>query len=476
VKKNRRSLLYYYLHLSTIPDEKRFFVKDAGSRKNVAMLDEAFVAEHLVPGVVFIARGKPWKVLSVSDDEVVVEASQHSEGAVPDWEGEESPVEEAVAQEGARVLGSLCAGKLPAAEAREQLKLSPSAAKELEGFSAKQAKFFTPSPTELVLETRGAFLVLHSFHGLRCNQALARALSFLLTGQMGASVRVHATPYAVLFEFAGNAPVQKFEQTLRSLKSSEFEHFLRAGLTGTPLFRWRWTHVAKRFGFLRKDAELSAIGIRKLAENTRDSVLWQEAFAELFFDDFDADAAADLLHELEKGTARLLLLSSKEHWSPLAKLLLEHGGLGELLQPQEPTEQLLEAFKEHVLGERSGLVCLFCGSTWSRKVREHPEHLKCPQCGSNQVTLEEYKEVADLQRQKKALKPDERRKLEEALRVASHISAYGKRALAAFATYGVGPESASRVLSRLRPSERELYGDLYAAQINFIKTRRFWKV
>jgi ATP-dependent Lhr-like helicase len=476
LQRTRRTLLYYYENLSTIPDERRFFVKDAGTRKNVALLDEGFVAEHLAPGVAFIARGKPWRVLSVSEDEVVVEASQTSEGAVPDWEGEEIPVEESVAQAAAEVLEGLCRGKLSEAGLHARLRLSPAAARELRSYAERQKPFFIPSPGELVVESRENLLVLHSFRGLRCNGALARALSFVLAGSLGSSVRVHATPYAVLFEFGGPAPVQKFERALRALRGAEFERFLRAGLTGTPLFRWRWTHVAKRFGYLRKDADLSGIGLRKLVENTRDSPLWREAFEELFFDDFDAAAAARLLEGLEAGSVDLTLLPPREKWSPLARSLLENGGLGELLQPQEPTEQLLAAFREHVLSQRSGLLCLYCGASWSREVRAHPEPVACPACGSSQVTTDEYREAAEKYRARKRLQPEERKRWEDALRVTSHIAAYGRKALAAFATYGVGPENASRVLSRLRASEREFFQDLYEAQVQFIRTRRFWKV
>lgn len=476
VQRTKRTLFYYYENLSTIPDEKRYFVKDAGTRGNVALLDEAFVAENLTAGVVFIARGKPWRVLSVSDDEVVVEAARSGEGAVPDWEGEEIPVDQHVAQQVAGLLSKLTHDKLSRQDALEGYSLTPGAYDDLAGFAKDQSLFFHPSPSELVLESRDNILLIHSFQGLRCNQALARALSFILTGQSGSSVRVHSSPYSIMFEFPGEAPVQRVEQAIRSLKPSEFDKFLRAGLTGTPLFRWRWTHVAKRFGFLRKDADLSGIGLKKLVENTKDSVLWREAFAELFWDDFDASAATKLLESMESGSVDLLLAPPRQKWSPLALSHLQNGGLGELLSPQEPTEQLLEAFKEHVLDQRSGLLCLYCGATWSREVREHPDQPVCIQCGSNQITTDEYTDAVKARKLKRAAKPEEKKRYDDALRVASQIAAYGKRALIALATYGVGPENASRVLSRLRPSEREFFQDLYDAQVSFVKTRRFWKV
>ncbi|OIO22893.1 hypothetical protein AUJ65_04825 [Candidatus Micrarchaeota archaeon CG1_02_51_15] len=58
ISKRLRTLLYYYENLSTIPDEKRFFVIDAATRKHVAVLHEEFVSS-LSPGGTFIARGRP---------------------------------------------------------------------------------------------------------------------------------------------------------------------------------------------------------------------------------------------------------------------------------------------------------------------------------------------------------------------------------------------------------------------------------
>ncbi|MEK6924602.1 MAG: DEAD/DEAH box helicase, partial [Candidatus Micrarchaeota archaeon] len=106
----RASLLYYYENLSTIRDSKKFFLKSAETKRNVALLDERFVAEFLQEGSVFICRGVPWRVLSIVEEEVIVEQSKEYSAAVPDWIGEEIPFAFETAQGVAMLLSKAAAG------------------------------------------------------------------------------------------------------------------------------------------------------------------------------------------------------------------------------------------------------------------------------------------------------------------------------------------------------------------------------
>jgi ATP-dependent Lhr-like helicase len=75
---------------------------------------------------------------------------------------------------------------------------------------------------------------------------------------------------------------------------------------------------------------------------------------------------------------------------------------------------------------------------------------------------------------KKKLNEQEKRDKAYLDKVAGIIAASGKPAVVALATYGVGPERASRILSRNHQSDDEFYVALLEAQKTFIKTRRYW--
>ncbi len=63
---------------------------------------------------------------------------------------------------------------------------------------------------------------------------------------------------------------------------------------------------------------------------------------------------------------------------------------------------------------------------------------------------------------------------EPARRKADLILSYGKNAIGALEVKGVGPETASRILGKMHPSEDEFYLDLIKAKIQFLRTREFW--
>jgi glutaredoxin len=176
------------------------------------------------------------------------------------------------------------------------------------------------------------------------------------------------------------------------------------------------------------------------------------------------------------------------------------------MAPGEPAKQLLDAFKSNLLNQRVKLVCNYCANSFALWLGDEFQRVQCPHCSSTQATLEEYKRVIAKSSQKanetlekktepkafevkrgserkraktvddaSSLSKEEARQLAEARRVESLISAYGKKALIALSTYGIGPENAARILSRLRDDEEAFYLDLLGQQKQFIATRKYWR-
>ncbi len=67
------------------------------------------------------------------------------------------------------------------------------------------------------------------------------------------------------------------------------------------------------------------------------------------------------------------------------------------------------------------------------------------------------------------------RKEKEMLLVSNLVSSFCMRAVIALSVFGVGPETAARILGRMHKSEGEFYHDLLAAQKTFIRTKAYWK-
>ena len=57
----------------------------------------------------------------------------------------------------------------------------------------------------------------------------------------------------------------------------------------------------------------------------------------------------------------------------------------------------------------------------------------------------------------------------------SELLSYGKKAGVALSVTGVGPQTASRVLSKMHDEEEEFYQDLLQAKLHYLMTRDFWR-
>jgi ATP-dependent Lhr-like helicase len=72
------------------------------------------------------------------------------------------------------------------------------------------------------------------------------------------------------------------------------------------------------------------------------------------------------------------------------------------------------------------------------------------------------------------LSAEENHKFNRAWKVASLINNFGKRALIVLAGYGIGADSAARIL-RNTDEDSELYRAIYEAERQYVMTRGFWK-
>lgn len=86
VRAKTRAREYYYSYLSTIPKTKRFLMKDIAANRIVSSLDEEFVV-NLEPGAGFLSRGMPWRVVDITESEVLAEPGSGSDIMVPSWTG-----------------------------------------------------------------------------------------------------------------------------------------------------------------------------------------------------------------------------------------------------------------------------------------------------------------------------------------------------------------------------------------------------
>ena len=462
ISKSRDTWRYYYANLSMIPDEEKFFVVDIVSRRNVATLDEDFVSTYLEPGTVFVVKGRPWRVVGIEGRNVFAEPSDSLVGAIPAWVGEQIPVHVEVAREVARERKRIVEKMESIGDVAEQRDIE-----RVRRFLGKDV----PDERTVRVEKSGQYIVVHVPLGSKGNTAFSRILAAEITRRFGVPVRSFSSPYAVVLEF----PTEGFRaedvaDVIRGLTPEMVDLLVERFLIRTNLFKWRFIHVARRFGLISRGARLERVNVRRLIDALLDSPIYEETVKEILTEKLDVESVKRLVEDIGKGDVRVIV----GDLTPLGKRELAQAlNVPELVSPERPEKTLLELFKRRVLEKTVTLLCTSCLSVHRARVGEVPEKITCPRCGSPLVAVVKSEERALEVLKKKRLGREERRIAEDIMRSAELVKEFGKKAVIALSVPGIGSQTAARIL--MTPyNEEEFWKALLDAERQYYRTRMFW--
>jgi ATP-dependent Lhr-like helicase len=251
-----------------IPEEKQFLVIDQSTETSIGVLDEAFMAEYGKAGTKFIIRGSPWQIIHATEDKVYVRPVDDPTGAIPSWIGEEIPVPYAVAQELASLRGFVeekmrggQSSKEVAVLLSEQYPTDEETMQRALAETVEQVNAGLPVPTErrIVIEDWEEFVIIHSNFGSLTNRALAQLLGQLLSEKLGQGIVVQHDPYRIFVQTMGAANAERILEVfteLRDMPEKAVKDMLTKSTVKTGLFKRRIIPVARRFGALKKWADL----------------------------------------------------------------------------------------------------------------------------------------------------------------------------------------------------------------------------
>ncbi|MGC8622850.1 MAG: DEAD/DEAH box helicase [Candidatus Micrarchaeia archaeon] len=465
-----RTRMFYYDHLSVIPDVKRFLVKNTIDNRIISTLDEEFVVNNIDEESSFITKGLPWKVVSIENDIIFVEPSSELESAVPDWSGEDIPVSREVSEEVSSMLQN--------SERAFDLKFvkDDETRGELKRFFEKQQeKIFKQG--KIIIEQTEENSVVYLPLGTMANEAMGRMLAHFAAARLGYSVYMKASPYFIYLDASSGLDLEKY---LFSIKAQNVESMLFNTILDTELFRYKFIQVAKMFGIIDREAVVSKSLARKLINIYRDSPVYKETLRELMTNYFDVDTIKELVEMIDskKISIHLRKASSLSHFA--LTVLNSFYYTKELIMPSTPSSEILESFEKFMLDKEVKLLCMYCGFRFTRSLSElkDQERIKCPSCGGSIITIysEERDKTVRKKVESKPLSQKDRAVFSDALKIAGLLEAYGGRGAIALSTYGVGARTASRILRMLRHEDKLFYIDLINAQKNFIKNRKYWSI
>jgi ATP-dependent Lhr-like helicase len=481
---------YYFDNLSMIPEEKQYLVVDETTDQAVGILDEAFMAEYGKPGIKFIIRGSPWRILHISGDKVYVKPVDDPTGAIPSWIGEEIPVPFEVAQEVGYIRGFVeeqTLKGLPPEQIAAKLSENYPAEKEtiLDALAetVEQAAAGIPVPTDkrITVEDWEDFVIVHAHFGSLTNRALAQLIGQLLSERVGYGVVVQHDPYRIFIQTMGAADADQII-TLFDDIASMGEQAVRDTLTRatvkTGIFKRRMIHVARRFGALEKWADFSNVSLQRLLKSFEGTPIFEEALKEVFTKDLDVERLVQVLERIRTGEIEVTKVETGGTATPVARVGIERVSMKtDLIPPERMRAVLIESAKARLLNETCNLICTNCWSYADMiRVKDLPAKPKCPKCGSGAIGIlrvEEEKVLPLVEKKGEKLTKSEEKIQRQAIQTARLIEKYGKAAAVALCARKVQPSDVKEVLEKEAALTDRFYELVLEAERKAI-SKRFW--
>ena len=461
--KKGRAFKYYFENLSTIPDILKFKVFDSVGKKIIGSLDQRFVGDFGDSGNIFVLKGSQWRILNVDEKSFSVNVEPFRGGGVtvPYWEGESIPIDYKTAKKVGNFRSKVKSGSL-----------------ELTNKTIEKLIFNEiPDEFNIVIESNRSqgSLVIHSCFGTKINSTLSTLLSSMLSSILGSIVDTRSDGYRIVLSSRSRISEKLFFEVLKD--DYDLHSMVTASLTGTHNVNWRTWCVAKKFGIVGRGAVYERKSARFLYERYSKTALVHEALRELFHDKYDLKNTKNFLKQIQDDQIHVKWIEV-DQFSKLAEPILDHTAKY-YSSPVNLDKGILDLVKARLAKTKHRLICARCGK-WERVVQtnEVKNILICHYCKGRQITATYYSdyELPKIIRKKyegKKLSSDEKHKFDRAWKVSSLVENFGKIAITVMSGYGVGADTAARILRNM-VDEEYLFKQIYEAERQYVVTRGFW--
>jgi ATP-dependent Lhr-like helicase len=490
LSRTRLTREYYFENLSMIPDETRYLVIDVSTNETVGILGEEFVLLKAKVGVHFICKGKVWQIEQVADDrKIYVTPVEDPLAAVATWDGEMLPIPFELALETGRLRRSvseaLDRGDQAVEKALSEIPGSAAAKALVADEIAEHKKMgaAVPSDNLVLFEGFGRYLIVHLCFGESVNRTFAYVFEELLSRR--GLVRVWwLDGYRILMELTTDTEeldLKALSKELMDLSPEELERTYAVAAQRNFPFPARVKHVAERFGALKRGKLISYPDMHSLPTRFEKTPIFEEALQETGRDLIDMERSKQVLALVAGGEMSVETFQAGDRPTPIAYgLLYRYLEVPEAVAPDSLGRSSYQRMKASIFGTDVSLVCVKCGTDQGVvAVGDLQEEPRCASCGSGLLTpcfwgTAKIMNLLERRSAKAQLNEEDRAELSKARRAADLVLSYGKKAVVAQTVYGIGPQTASRILAQMHDGEEAFYRDLLEAKIRFVTTRQFW--
>ncbi|MEM3113179.1 MAG: ATP-dependent helicase [Candidatus Pacearchaeota archaeon] len=253
-KKGKLARVIYLTNIGTIPEESHVTVKlaSADGGEKIGVIDEGFL-ERMKRGDVFVLGGNKYEYAYVKGMNLYVKSAVHKNPTIPSWFSEMLPLSFDTALEIGK-FRTLMNEKISKKHKKEELidfikdylYVPKSSAEVIYRYFYEQHKFSEiPTSKKIIVELYKAeksYLLVNSMYGRRVNDALSRALGYLMGQAGGRDVEIGINDNG--FYIAGEH--LKIEKALKFLTPENLGEILAEAIERTDVLARRFRHCATR--------------------------------------------------------------------------------------------------------------------------------------------------------------------------------------------------------------------------------------
>lgn len=487
----RKARKYYFSNLSMIPDERRYPVVDLTSNRTIGIVGEEFVMLRARIGLHFICRGMVWNIEQISDEGVYVTPVEDPRAALPGWDGEILPIPYELAREVGRLRRKI-SEKLRRGENEQavswlcrEFQIDSNAARKIVGEIGEHMEMGAPVPSDNLILVEGfdRYLIVNCCLGELANRTLGYVIDQRLSRD-GLIRNWWADGYRILIEL----PVEVSESNLKHLVEKvlprgpeEVERDFHARIRERFPFGYYMKFIAERFGAIERGLSLGEEKLLDLYSRFKQTPIYDETIREVLQEKADVETVKKVVSAIRSGKIRVETRISSEKPTPISyHILNKYAEIPEMIAPEQVQADTVERMRNAIMHTNVEFICMECGRKQEPiPIRDLPQKPSCS-CGSTLLAvLPGYRgylvRIVNKRLNGEKLSEDESRLLADLRRTADVIHSYGRRGVIALSVYGIGPQTALRILSKMHYSEDELLRDLLEAKLQYIRTKPYWK-
>jgi len=470
------SLGYYISNLSMIPDQVQFSViNDKG--EYIGELDESFVAEYGEEGIKFVLKGEVWEITNINEDEKIVKCKMAEDilGAIPSWVGEEIPVTKEIAIKAANLRNFVYNNLDNYSAIRKRINSEIVDEQSLKNvisylYDAKEKELELANEELITIEQGDGIVVINSCYGNKINRTLGKIIGYLISFERGKGIRLFITPYNIIF-LSKNIDAKIVESSIKEIYLRDIDSLLHRILTkDDSLVRYRFLHVAKRFGIIKHDVSVERKILEGLIAAYKNSPIFEETIKEILSKDLDLDGLKNLARKIGKNKIKIKILNKLSKLSSdLLKFLPEY-----MSHPLQSAQDkfIIELFKTRLLNKPLTVVCTDCWEYIDEILLLNTNELICPYCNSKNIAISKL-EFNKMQKIiEKIIKKEKNRKVRmfenKLKRIANIIRERGKIAMVAFAS-NASIKDTLNLLNKYKEESEEFYLSLVKAESERLK-------